>query len=242
MPNAFQVSPGGDVTFSIYNGDDFPQATSRVFLDRLRNPKLHSRGSAPALPPFVLDGTARAVATVNSAVPAHLILTIETASRTESMKGDEFLDYLKKENLTSVIAEREKQGEQAKEAREKYTKYSKTIVRVGDGDGSFATAVGLPIELVPEKDPLSLKAGEQLPVRLLFRGKPAAGIQVIASRSSAGAPAITSPAGTTDKDGRVSIPIQGPSQWRLHAIQMERSADPSADWESFWATLTFEVK
>ena len=30
---------------------------------------------------------------------------------------------------------------------------------------------------------------------------------------------------------------------RLHAIAMERFADPKvADWESFWASLTFEIQ
>lgn len=242
MPNAFVVPAGGEVTFSIYNGDAFPQATSRVYLDRLRNLKLHSRTASPELPAFTMDGTARANSTIKTAAAAHLILTVETASRTEGMKADEFLDYLKEENLTNVIALREKSGEAAKDAQERYTKYSKTIVRIGAGDGYFNQPVGLPIELIPEKDPLALKAGEALPVRLLFRGKPAAGITVIASRSAGGAPGITAPAGTTDKDGRLSIPIPGAGRWRLHAIQMERSTDPSADWESFWATLTFETR
>lgn len=241
MPDSFEVPQGGAVSFSLYNGDAFPKATSRVFLDRLRNPKLHGK-SAPALPEFTLDGTTRAFSTVNAATPGHLILTVETVVRTETMNGAEFLDYLKEENLTGVIDLREKTGEAGKEARERYAKYAKTIVRVGAGDGYFNQPTGLPIEFVPEKDPLALKPGEPLPVRLLFRGKPVPGIAVIASRSASGAPAIDSPAGATDADGRISIPLQGPGLWRLHAIHMLRSTDPSADWESFWATLTFESK
>jgi hypothetical protein len=40
--------------------------------------------------------------------------------------------------------------------------------------------------------------------------------------------------------GRILIPVKG-GKWRLHAIQMERASDSEADWESFWATLTFEI-
>jgi hypothetical protein len=46
--------------------------------------------------------------------------------------------------------------------------------------------------------------------------------------------------GKTDDEGRIDVPVT-PGQWRLHAIHMERSTKPDADWESFWATLTFEA-
>jgi hypothetical protein len=39
---------------------------------------------------------------------------------------------------------------------------------------------------------------------------------------------------------RIAVPVT-PGRWRLHTILMERITTPDADWESFWATLTFEV-
>lgn len=241
MPDQFEVNPGGAVTFSIYSGDDFPQTTSRVQLQRLRNPKLHSRGSAPVLPEFQLDGV-RAIATVQTGKAGHIVLTVESEARVEGMKAGEFLDYLKEENLTEIIEAREKQGEASKDAKERYTKFAKTILRVGEGDGSFNQPVGLLIEFVPEKDPLSLKSGEALPVRLLFRGAPVPGVQVIGARTQSSGPATIAPLSRTDADGRISIPANGAGKWRLHAIYMERMKDPTADWESFWATLTFEIR
>lgn len=241
MPDQFQVNPGGTVVFSIQNGDDFPQATSRVQLQRLRNPTLHARSGAPALPEFQMDGV-HAVSTVQTGKAGHLVLTVETESRIEGMKAGEFLDYLKEENLTEIIEAREKQGEASKDAKERYTKFAKTIVRVGEGDGSFNQPVGLLIEFVPEKDPLSLKSGEALPIRLLFRGAPVPGVQVIGARTQSSGPATIAPAGRTDADGRISIPAGAPAKWRLHAIYMERTKEPTAEWESFWATLTFETR
>lgn len=241
MPDRFQVSPGDALTFTIHNGDDFPEAKSRVVLERLRNPALHARGGVPALPAFQMDGV-RAVSTVQTARAAHLALTVETEARVEAMNAKDFLDYLKEEDLSQVIEAREKQGESEQAAKERYSKFAKTIVRVGDGDGSFNQPVGLTIEFVPEKDPLSVKPGEALPVRLLFRGSPAAGIAVIGARTRASDPAAIAPVGQTDAEGRISIPVAEPGKWRLHAIYMERLKDPAADWESYWATLTFEVR
>lgn len=241
MPDRFQINPGDSVTFSIHNGDDFPEAKSRVVLERLRNPALHARDAAPALPAFQMEGV-HAISTIQAARAGHLVLTVETEARVEAMNAKDFLDYLKEENLSQVIEAREKQGEAGKEAKERYSKFAKTIVRVGEGDGSFNQPVGLPIELVPEKDPLSLKRGEPLPMRLLFRGSPATGIAVIGARTQASGSTAIATIGQTDAEGRIAIPVTEPGKWRLHAIYMERLKDPAADWESFWATLTFEVR
>jgi hypothetical protein len=46
--------------------------------------------------------------------------------------------------------------------------------------------------------------------------------------------------GTTDAMGRVLVPVNS-GKWRLHTLTMERSSDPDAEWESFWAALTFEI-
>ena len=46
--------------------------------------------------------------------------------------------------------------------------------------------------------------------------------------------------GKTDAQGRIALPVKS-GKWRLHTIYMERIAEPDADWESFWATLTFEI-
>jgi hypothetical protein len=46
--------------------------------------------------------------------------------------------------------------------------------------------------------------------------------------------------GKTDATGRISIPVTS-GRWRLHTIHMERVSLADADWESLWATLTFEI-
>jgi len=38
MPSQFQVNPGDAIVFSVYSGDDFPQATSRGRTSPARSP------------------------------------------------------------------------------------------------------------------------------------------------------------------------------------------------------------
>ena len=64
--------------------------------------------------------------------------------------------------------------------RESYTKHPKTFARVGQpqSDRSWAEPVGMFLEIVPEKDPTALKAGDDFPVRVLKDGKPFAGFSL----------------------------------------------------------------
>ena len=239
MPESFRVDDSKSFTVAIHNGDGFPDSQSAPPLQRLRDATLHTaRGTSP-LQDLRVDGK-RALALADPPSPAHVLVTIVSEARTDDMKGAEFVKYLEEEGLTGAIASLRSKGESDKTARERYTKYAKTIVVVGAGDGGFARPAGLPIEFIPESDPFHTKVGSSLPVKLLFRGKPAADILVTAASTGNPKP---HPIGRTDATGRVMVPIEAAGKFRLHAIQMERCAEPSAaEWESFWATLTFEVR
>jgi len=181
-----------------------------------------------------VDGL-RQVTTINPP-NGYSIVTAINPARTADMKADEFTDYLKEESLTQVIEARAKAGETEKVGREKFSMYLKSIILAGEPNDGYKRVVGLPMEIVPEKDPAQIKSGGSLPVRVLFKGAPAKDLQIFAA--STGKPAKN--IGKTDKNGKISVPVSsGP--WRLHTILMERVTLPDADWESFWTTLTFEI-
>jgi hypothetical protein len=48
--------------------------------------------------------------------------------------------------------------------------------------------------------------------------------------------------GRLDSEGRAAVPIRSPG-WQIVRItrMIPRSGDPKAQWESFWAALTFEI-
>jgi uncharacterized GH25 family protein len=236
MPEKFQVAPQSAVKIGFHSADSFPESSSLP--KRLREVFLHA-GSAP-VPITVSEDGKRLVGTVTAPASGYMIVTAINAAATENMKAPDFLDYIKEEGLTHVIEARSQSGEADKPARERYTMFAKTIFVSGAPNDGYKRAVGLPIEIVPEKDPASLKAGESLPVRVLFRGAPAKGLDVMAASTAPGS-AKNRSIGKTDANGHISVPVVS-GQWRLHTIHMERSSTPDADWESFWATLTFEVR
>jgi hypothetical protein len=233
MPEKFRVAPGEMFNVGFHASDGFPESTQLP--KRLESALLHTARGSAAIPAFREDGL-RQLATITAPAAGYVVFTALNPARTADMSASSFLGYLKEENLADVIAAREKLGESAKPGRERYSMYLKSIVLVGAPDEGYKRVVGQPIEIVPEKDPLSLKKGESLPVRVLLKGKPAAGVQIFAA--TIGKP--NQNIGKTDSNGRLSVPVQS-GRWRLHTIHMERITDPQADWESFWATLTFEL-
>jgi nickel transport protein len=105
---------------------------------------------------------------------------------------------------------------------------------------AWSKSVGLRFEIVPEKDPLSLRPGDALPVQVLLDAKPVEGVAL--KIGTAGHP---DPKGLpkSDKDGKVSLVIpEAGFQVIAAAIKVPRQGDPDADVLSLSSSLTFEVK
>jgi uncharacterized GH25 family protein len=234
VPQNFRVASGDTVVIGFHSGDGFPDSSS--VLKRLQNPTIHQAGGAVKVEGLKEDGK-RLAAEVKPTGPGHVIVTGVNSASVEEMKAASFEEYLKEEGLNHIVEARAQRGESDKPAKERYTMYAKTIFLAGAPNEAYKTVVGLPLEIVPEKDPYRLQPGEALPVRVLLRGAPIANLELTAASTAPGfKPHVV---GKTDAEGRVSIPVRG-GKWRLHTIHMER-ATGDVDWESVWTTLTFEV-
>ena len=157
-----------------------------------------------------------------------------------SLEADKFDEYLKEEGLESVIAARARRGESQKPSKELYSRAAKCLVQAGGtGDSGFDRVLGLTLELVPEKNPYAMTGGGDLPVRLLFEGKPLSGALVAALPYDAPEKKL---AARSDHDGRVTFHLPSGGVWLVKAVQMTPvTGDPNADWRSVWASLTFEA-
>ena len=241
MPAKFLVQRGQQLELVFQNGDEFPVASAPVKLERLRDTELRSRaGKAPF--ENLKAGEKNTTATVRVPGNGVAVLTARTITNLIEMTPEEFRTYLEHENLTDQIKWRETHGEAGKAGRERYSKYVKALIQSGKPDAYYRERTGLAIEIIPEANPYALKPGDMLPVQVLFRGKPAAGIAVESAWLESGKAALAV-VGRTDANGRVKVPVKAVGPHRLHAIMMERCAEPqAADWESFWASLTFEIQ
>jgi hypothetical protein len=150
------------------------------------------------------------------------------------------IEYLDEIGASPEIRAAWKGGGAKRRWRESYTKHAKTFVRVGEPaeDRSWAEPAGLGLELVPEKDPTALRAGDELPVRLLRQGAPLPAFPIGLVREG-------DPHGTlqkTDAEGRTVFRLTQAGRWLLRATDLRRATKPGLEWESDFTTLTFEVR
>jgi len=234
MPDKTVVEPGTKVVMSIHVGDSFPKSEGPADPGRIVDSRMSD--GTPIEGWQILGRATHAVVSV--AGTGSRWAGAATKPRTLGMPAEKFAAYLKEEGLDGVAAWRQKNGEAERFGRERYTKFAKALVVGGRPDEGWKKTLGYAIEIVPEKDPGAMRVGERLPVRVVFRGKAAAGVQVMASWE--GGNAVV---GRTDAAGRVSVPIGATGRWRLHALTMERAAPGGeVDWESYWASMTFGVR
>ena len=154
-----------------------------------------------------------------------------------------FESYLREEGLDSIVELRARRGLEGEPGREAYSRCAKALVRVGEVPvDATDRLLGFPLELQLETNPWAEPAPEQVSVRLLYRGEPLAGAMIEVLDLDHHAAHGSSPTARTDERGRVRLPLAGSGRWMLAAVHMVPLADHAeADWESFWASLTFEV-
>jgi uncharacterized GH25 family protein len=113
-------------------------------------------------------------------------------------------------------------------------------VSVGGPDAPGAdVALGLPLEIVADSNPYQMSAGGMLTLRLLFHGEPLQGALVEARRKGRGETALSA---RTDAEGRARLVLEEAGVWLIAAVHMtESSKGLDADYESWWASLTFEL-
>jgi uncharacterized GH25 family protein len=169
------------------------------------------------------------------------------------LAAEKFESYLREEGLHKVVEARAAAGESGKSGVEVYSRCAKSLVRaVGavkeeSADAAGAGRVlGFTLELVPVGDPTVAKVGDAVTFRLLMRGEPVAGAKVEFSsehrHDDGEAHGHEHESARTSADGTVSFTIADEGLCVVNCVVMERAdASAGADWESWWASLTFGV-
>ena len=153
------------------------------------------------------------------------------------LPADKFEDYLRLERLDRVIAMRGERGEHAKPGREYFSRYAKALLAGERSSPGVTQPLGLAYEIVPDVDPTA--AAAPLRGRLLYGGKPLPDALVVAIWHNE--PSLRLMAQTDAQGGFVFV-LPHPGVWLVKSVHMVRASFFSrADWESLWASLTFEA-
>ncbi|MES1245005.1 MAG: DUF4198 domain-containing protein [Acidobacteriota bacterium] len=233
-PSTFRPAPGGRVAVRLrvgqgLVGDPVPREPQRI--ERFATVGPQGETGVPGVPGMDPAG----FATPSS--PGLLWIVYDSGHETVQLDSAKFDRYLGEEGLERIRALR---GSRATPVNEIYSRCAKSLLAVGSGPGTgWDRVLGLELELVAEKNPYALKPGEELPLRLLYHGKPLDGALLVAIPK--GAPDARASA-RSDRHGKAALRLDRPGLWLVKAVHMVPApAGSGAEWESLWASLTFEL-
>lgn len=235
-PSTFSVEQGGRIGVRLCVGDGYEgwsQARNPARID-----SFVAAGPAGQQPVVGLDGADPAGALRLGARGDYVIAYQSDRAFTE-LPAVEFDAYLRDKGLDRVIAERPARATGGP-VREAYSRHAKALVRVGESAGLPSDrAMQLPLELIAVGEGARATTRGRYEFQLLHQGKPLAGALVAAVRPGT---SDEPRARRTDAEGRAAFNLQPAGRWRISAVHMIRAPRGiNADWESLWASLTFEL-
>ncbi len=171
------------------------------------------------------------------------VVGLSTMEREIDLKAKDFNEYLSHDGIPDTLAERKRKKQLTKDVRERYSKHVKMIFQAGDRQSdNYKTALGYPVEIIPQTNPYALKTGDTFEFLCLKDGKPLTNQFVMSGREDASSKLIIGENIRTDKKGIAKIKLNGAGKWYVKFINMMPLKDPKINYESKWATLTFEIK
>lgn len=248
-PSSYFVEPDRDVTVALLNGT-FQKSENVITRDRMRDVSIvNGNGTVqhPDTSQWYDEGT-RSKIDFTTGETGTYVLGVSTASRTISLSTNAFIDYLRHEGVADVLTAQKEAGPKADSVQERYSKHVKTLVQVGEKHtDAYQHRLGYPIEIVPQENPFSLQTGENLDVQVLHNGEPVSDQVVYANYQGhhshgedGGHEAAVQV--RTDDEGIANIPLNHEGKWYVRLIHMVEVPGSEVDYESNWATLTFEVR
>jgi hypothetical protein len=241
--DSYFIRPHSEATVRLLNGT-FRASENPVARDRVADVSVLKPGGDrvnPPAPDWRDEGRA-ALLDLRTAEAGTYVVGLSTKPREIALKAAQFNDYLAHDGLPDPLAERRRSGQLKKDVRERYSKHVKAVFQVGDArTDTYKTPLGYPVEIVPQQNPYALKAGDTLEVLCLKERQPVANQYVLAGRDVKGR-VLPPVSARTDDKGVARVPLKGAGRWYVKFIHMTALGEPQLDYESRWATLTFEVR
>ena len=240
-PHAFWLPRPGDVDANLMVGSEAQRDRWGAKASLVSRIVRRGPGGEQDLRAVLRAPPAEADAKVRLAWPGLHLIAVETHETVQELPADRFNAYASEEGLSLALAERARRNTEDRPGREAFSRRAKALIQVGprtqDASAVATARLGQTLEIVPERDPFTLPAGEPLPVRLYYEGRPLSGATVeLISLDIAGGRVARR---VTDADGRVSLKLPRVGSWLLNAIWSKPVERADADFETVFASLTF---
>jgi uncharacterized GH25 family protein len=241
--DSYILPPNSSAVVRLLNGT-FQKSEGLIARERMRDISLR----APDLRKPIADSLKwrnqgeTTIMDLQTGGPGTYVVGISTIPREISLKAADFNDYLAHDGLPDILAARTKSDELNFDVRERYSKHVRAIFQVGEVlSDDYKSPLDYPVELIPQQNPYSLKRGQTLSVLCMLDGQPLGNQFVIAGWEGANG-RIRTVETRSNLSGIAQFKLAETGKWFVKFIHMKPVTDPGLNYESKWATLTFELR
>lgn len=241
--DSYFLQPYSRANVRLLNGT-FKKSDGTVLRDRFRDINLLAPGvSGPVNDSLAWrDEGKTTIMELQTRGPGTYVVGVSTKPREISLKAAEFNDYLSHDGLPDTLAARKKNAELDKDVRERYSKHVRAVFQVGKVlSEDFKQPLNYPVEIIPQQNPYSLRVGDELTVLCMLEAQPISNQFVMAGWESPDGK-IHGQNVRSDTGGFARIKLAGAGKWYVKMIYMTPRSEPELNYESKWASLTFEIK
>lgn len=234
----FKAGETAKINFRV--GENFIGEAWNAKPDRIMRMQHHAGNKIVDIRKMVREGAPGPIEVALADEGTHVLVMESTATFIE-LDGGKFTEYLEEDGLDDVLYERKKKQISGDSATEFYSRHTKLILQAGSKtDDTFKKVCGLPIEIIPVKNPALLKKGDRIAFKILYEGKPLFGAKVKVWNRYNHRTSVQNI--FSQQDGMIETHVSNPGSWMVSVVKMVPSKDPKAQYRSYWGTLVFGVR
>jgi uncharacterized GH25 family protein len=237
QPTRFRFQPGETIAVAFSIGENFIRTPWVFDATKIEVLRWSHRGGEVDLRDKVIEGTGGNLTIENLPEGTHLI-SLQSAPYSVTMDKTSFDQYLQEEGLDDIIFSRKKSAPLPDSVVNSYTHHCKLLLQSGrKTDEIFSKELGLPVEIVPLENPYSLKIGDRLQFKILYKGQPLFGARVKILNRYNNRTTIQNI--YTQKDGIIETTLSNNGNWLVGCVKMIPSKETKGEYKSYRTTLVF---
>lgn len=242
-PTQYHVEPESKIEASLRIGDDFEGSTVAYHKGSTNRFDLFTQGRKEGITPRLGDDPALSLQANQSGL--HVVVHQSSISTLTYTRWEKFQSFADNKDFKNIQARHKARGLADKHFVEAYSRYSKSLIAVGDGTGNDQQT-GLEIELVALQNPYMTDLGKGIRVAGYYRGKPHTNSQIELFEKAPNGEVTTSVLRTDDL-GVVVLPVKSDHQYLVDMVVLREpekslTKETRAVWETVWASLTFATR
>jgi len=241
--DSYFLSPNKSANVRLLNGT-FQKSDGIIARDRLRDISVSAPDLSGPISQSVTwsDEGQTTLMTIKTGGPGTYLVGVSTKPREIDLKAADFNDYLQHDGIPDILSERQKNNELDKNIRERYSKHVRAVFQVGDRlSDDYKRELGYPAEVIPQENPYKLRVGDTINLLCTVDGRPVPNQFVMAGWESRDGN-LHFLSQRTNAAGLVSFKLAGAGKWYVKFIYMTELSQSDLNYESKWASLTFEIQ